>query len=226
MPASPQYPAPRSCRRILLVGEASATAGAVRPCHRGLRVGVPPTTRPSSRPSLAAPTPSAMSGDTDAAIATLTALAETERRPDDGPAGAWRPAAQRGALRGGDARPMTGRWRAVTEINAAALGHLLQPRHHARAQQAMGTGRGRFPQGAGAEPRPAAGAELPRLLAGRTGREAGRGAGDDRAGRRGRARQRLHHRQPRLGAVQAWPLRRGAGTDGEGVASGTGRSRS
>jgi tetratricopeptide (TPR) repeat protein len=43
---------------------------------------------------------------------------------------------------------------------------------------------------------------------------------------RGRRRPRtgLHHRQPGLGAVQAWPLRRGTGTDGARLAAGAGRS--
>ncbi len=151
-------------------------------------------------------------GDPDAGIATLAALAASNGDQIE----------VQSAL--GDALRMAERFpeavdglqprdRAGRRPEAGALAALLYPRHRQRARRQLAGRRGRFSRGAEDRARPAAGAELSRLQPRREARGSRRGAGDDREGDQGRARGRLHHRLPRLGALPSRPLPGGGEAD-------------
>ena len=108
----------------------------------------------------------------------------------------------------GAAEGLRRRDRAAAGGDAAPLVAVLRARHRPRALQAMGEGRGRLPQGAGAAARAARRAQLSRLFLGRAGPAPGEGAADARARGAAAAQQRPHRRQPRLGALQARPTTR------------------
>ena len=105
-------------------------------------------------------------GDADAGIATLTALAASNQDRIEVDSALGDALRDRRALPGGGGGLRQGH-RQDRHAAPGALGALLHPRHRQRARRRLARRRGRLPQGARARARPAAGAELPRLLDGR-----------------------------------------------------------
>src|SRR5574337_802350 len=87
----------------------------------------------------------------------------------------------------------------------------------------MAESRGGFQKGVGALPGPAACPELFGLFLGRQGDESGRGARNASQGGRTEAQRRLYRRQPRLGALQTWTVRRRGKDPGASGQPETGR---
>src|SRR5512138_2302105 len=94
-----------------------------------------------------------------------------------------------------------------SQSRKSELGALLFPRYLLRAVKAVAEGGSRPQEGTRAVSRSAARAQLSRLFLDRSGREPGRGNGNDQEGRAATSGRRLYRRLPRLGLLSDRQLR-------------------